>query len=78
VARNVAELTEPVTLRRRQVQPFEPDEVERLLDVCRADRLGAFYTIAMAVGLRPGEAPVCRGRTSTSTDRIRVCMCGAV
>ncbi len=56
VARNVAELTEPITLRRRHVRPFEPDEVERLLDICRTDRLGAFYTIAMAIGLRPGEA----------------------
>ena len=56
IARNVAELTEPVTVRRRQVQPFTPDEIDRLLEVCASDRLGAFYTIAMAIGLRPGEA----------------------
>jgi integrase len=56
IARNVAELTEPVTVRRRQVQPFTPDEIERLLEVCATDRLGAFYIVAMAVGLRPGEA----------------------
>jgi integrase len=56
IARNVAELTEPVTVRRRQVEPFTPDEIDRLLEVCASDRLGAFYTIAMAIGLRPGEA----------------------
>jgi integrase len=56
IARNVAELTEPVTVRRRQVEPFTPDEIQRLLEVCATDRLGAFYVVAMAVGLRPGEA----------------------
>lgn len=56
IARNVAELTEPVTVRGRQVQPFAPDEIDRLLEVCASDRLGAFYTIAMAFGFRPGEA----------------------
>ncbi|HEX3424882.1 MAG TPA: site-specific integrase [Acidimicrobiales bacterium] len=56
VARNVAELTEPVTVRRRQVEPFTLDEVDRLLAVCASDRLGAFYIVCMATGLRPGEA----------------------
>jgi integrase len=45
-----------VTVRRRQVEPFTKDEVTRLLAVCSRDRLGALYTVAMAVGLRPGEA----------------------
>jgi len=56
VSRNGAELTEPVTVHRREVQPFTLDEVGRLLDACRGDRLGALFTVAMAIGLRPGEA----------------------
>ena len=56
VARNVAELVEPVTVRRRQVEPFTMDEVTRLIAACRDDRLGALFTVALAVGLRPGEA----------------------
>jgi integrase len=55
IDRNVAELVNPVTVRRAQVQPFTPDEVQRILAVCATDRLGAFYTVAMAVGVRPGE-----------------------
>ncbi len=56
VVRNVAELVEPVTVRRRQVEPFSPEEVHRLLTACADDRLGALFTVALAVGLRPGEA----------------------
>jgi integrase len=55
VDRNVAELVNPVTVRRTQVQPFTPDEVQRILEVCATDRLGAFYTVAMAIGVRLGE-----------------------
>ena len=36
--------------------PFEPEEVDAILQVAAEDRLGAFYTVALAVGLRPSEA----------------------
>lgn len=56
VARNVATLVEPVKLDRPPVTPFSSDEVARLLDTATNDRLGAFYTVAIAIGLRPSEA----------------------
>jgi integrase len=56
VARNVAKLVEPVQLRRVEVVPFTPEEAKRLLAVARGERLGALYTVALALGLRPGEA----------------------
>ena len=56
VARNVATLVEPVKLDRPPVTPFSSDEVAKLLNVAANDRLGAFYTVAIAIGLRPSEA----------------------
>jgi integrase len=56
VARNVATLVEPFKLDRPPVTPFGLDEVAGLLNVAANDRLGAFYTVAIAIGLRPSEA----------------------
>jgi integrase len=56
VARNVATLVEPVTVDRLAVVPFTGDEVSKLLDAAAGHRLGAFYTVAIALGLRPSEA----------------------
>ncbi len=56
VPRNVATLVDPVTVSRAPVAPFTEDEVHRLLASVAEDRLCAFYTVAMAVGLRPSEA----------------------
>jgi integrase len=43
-------------LDRPPVTPFSSDEVAKLLNVAANDRLGAFYTVAIAIGLRPSEA----------------------
>ncbi len=56
VARNVAKLVEPVQVRRAEVVPFTREEAEQLVQASRGKRLGAFYTVALALGLRPGEA----------------------
>ena len=55
VARNVATLVDPVKLVREPVTPFNEEEVRRLLTAAGEHRLGAFYTVAIAVGLRPSE-----------------------
>jgi integrase len=55
VARNVATLVEPVKLVREPVTPFTEEEVQRLLSAAANHRLGVFYTVAIAVGLRPSE-----------------------
>lgn len=56
VERNVATLTEPIRLIRTPVIPFSLDEVKRLLKASAEDQLAAFWTVAVAIGLRPSEA----------------------
>jgi integrase len=56
IARNVATLVEPVSVRRAPVVPFSIEEVEAILQAATEDRFGAFYTVALAIGLRPSEA----------------------
>jgi len=56
IARNVATLVDPVSVDRPPVVPFQPEEVQALLTAAAEERLGAFYTVALAVGLRPSEA----------------------
>ena len=55
-ARNVARLVSSPRVPRAQVQPLSPAEVKRLLAAVRGHRLAALYTVAVAVGLRQGEA----------------------
>lgn len=56
VERNVATLVEPVKADRKPVTPFAPEEAMLLLEASADDRLGALWTVALAVGLRPSEA----------------------
>lgn len=56
VARNVAALVDPPTVERVEVRPLTPDQARRLLDAAQGDRLEALYTVALALGLRLGEA----------------------
>jgi integrase len=53
--RNVARLTAPPRVPRREVRPLSPVEARRFLDAIRADRLEALYLVALGVGLRQGE-----------------------
>lgn len=41
---------------RRDVLALSPEEARRLLDAARGDRLEALYSVALALGLRQGEA----------------------
>ena len=56
LARNVAALARPPRSQPKPISPFTPDEARRLLDVAQNDRLGALYAVALAMGLRQGEA----------------------
>ncbi|MDP9250262.1 MAG: site-specific integrase, partial [Chloroflexota bacterium] len=56
VARNVASLVEAPRVHRDEVRPFDPDEARAFLAAVRGDRLEALYTVAIALGLRQGEA----------------------
>ena len=56
LGRNVAALARPPRSQPKAVSPFTPDEARRLLAAATRDRLGALYAVALAMGLRQGEA----------------------
>lgn len=56
VSRNVAKLVDGPRVVRPEVVPFTPEEARRFLDAARENRLYALYAVAIAVGLRQGEA----------------------
>jgi integrase len=56
VPRNVATLVDPPRVQRADVRPFTPEEARAFLGAVQGDRLEALYTVALAIGLRQGEA----------------------
>ena len=54
--RNVATLTEPPRVERPEMQVLTPEQARAFLDTVRGDRLEALYSVALALGLRQGEA----------------------
>jgi integrase len=54
--RNAASLVDPPSVARREIQPLTADEARRLLSVAADERNGARWTVALALGLRQGEA----------------------
>jgi integrase len=56
VAQNVATLVERPKAARQEVQPLSPEQARALLAAVQGDRLEALYSVALAVGLRKGEA----------------------
>lgn len=56
VSRNVASLVDPPRIERSEIQPLSVEEARTLLAAAESDRLGALYSVALAMGLRQGEA----------------------
>ena len=56
VARNVAKLVDPPKVERPEVEPLTPKQARVFLKAMEGDRLEALYSVAVAVGLRRGEA----------------------
>ncbi|MCC7103663.1 MAG: site-specific integrase [Chloroflexi bacterium] len=56
VARNVATLVDPPRVERHEVEPLSADEARQLLAAAQGHRLEALFTVALALGLRQGEA----------------------
>jgi integrase len=56
IPRNVAKLVDSPRVRRADVVPLTPAEARNLLDTVAGDRLAALYSVAIALGLRQGEA----------------------
>jgi integrase len=53
---NAAAMVSTPRVSRREVLALTPEEARRLLDAARGDRLEALYSVALALGLRQGEA----------------------
>lgn len=56
LARSVATLADPPSVRRPKVVSLTPEVASAVLAKLRGDRLEALYTVALALGLRLGEA----------------------
>jgi site-specific recombinase XerC len=56
VARNVASLVDPPHVKRYEAAALDPEQARSLLRTLQRERLGALYTVPLAIGLRPGEA----------------------
>ncbi len=56
VARNVALLVDPPAVQFQEVKPLTADEARRVLQVARVQRNSARWSVALALGLRQGEA----------------------
>ena len=56
VSRNVAKLVDGPTVAREDVKVFTREQAAQLLAAARGDRLEALYSVALALGLRQGEA----------------------
>lgn len=56
VPRNVCTLVSPPRVPRHQVEPLSPDDARQLLEAVKGAEHEALYGVAMALGLRKGEA----------------------
>ncbi len=56
VSRNVAALTRPPASVRYEITPLDIDQAKRFLEQVTGDRMEALYRVAIALGLRKGEA----------------------
>lgn len=56
VSRNVATLVESPRVAKHEIHPLDPDQARALLEAVRTHRLGGLFTVALALGLRQGEA----------------------
>jgi integrase len=56
VSRNVARLVDRPRIQRKPISPLTPDEARRFLAAIRGHRLEALFSVALALGLRQGEA----------------------
>lgn len=56
IARNVASLVDPPTVQRAEIDPLSATEARRVLATAAGKRNGARWSVALALGLRQGEA----------------------
>ncbi len=55
IPRNATEVVKPPQVRREEIHPLTPEQVNAFLEAARGDRLEALYVLAIHTGLRQGE-----------------------
>lgn len=71
IARNPAELVRPPRIQPDPIEPLTLEEVQRILAAARDSRNGARWAIALALGLRQGEALALRWDLRAKTLQVR-------
>ncbi len=56
ITRNPAEFAKPPRIDEEEIEPFEAEEIDRLLRIALAKRNGVRFVVALALGIRQGEA----------------------
>jgi integrase len=56
LVRNVAQLAKPPPIEKQEIEPFTVEEAQRLLAVASSQRNGVRFALALALGIRKGEA----------------------
>ena len=56
VSRNVAKLVDKPRVERKPIYPLTPDEARNFVSAITGHRLEALFSVALALGLRQGEA----------------------
>ena len=77
ITRNPAELAKPPRVDKEEVEPFEAEEIDCLLRLALTKRNGARFVVALALGIRQGEAlglKWSRLDVTTKTLRIRMAL----
>lgn len=73
VVRNVAALVDPPRVTAKEVEPLTPSEARRFLKWIEADRLNAFFTSGVSLGLRQGESLALRWPdVNLETGKLRI------
>lgn len=73
IKRNPVQLAKPPRLEEAEVDPFEPEEIQRLIKTALARRNGVRFVLALAIGTRQGETIGFKwSRLNTETKTLRV------
>ncbi|HLK67634.1 MAG TPA: hypothetical protein VKU19_29570 [Bryobacteraceae bacterium] len=56
VPRNVALLVDYPKMETAEITPYTPEQSKRFIEASKGHRLGALFSVALAIGLRKGEA----------------------
>ena|ERR1035437_3900978 len=56
VPRNVAALVDFPKVEHAEIEPYTPEQAQKLIEATKGRRLGALFSVALAIGLRKGEA----------------------